>query len=159
MYIRIVIGASCVLLLVIAFLYDLTASVVADKRSIEEQGRKWAQERTSITQVDEVAEYRGQQRYTVVIGKNQMGTPLIAWMTPDKVIFDTMERAVTKESVRVALQKGYPGTEIIRIVPGLNGERRFWEATLLDQEGKYHYIHYDFYTGQIIQSYVVRPAD
>lgn len=159
MYIRIAIGALSLLLLAFAFVYDLASSVVAEKRSFEEQARKWAQERTSITQVDEVAEYRGQQTYTVVIGRNQVGTPLIAWMTPEKVIFDTLDRAVTKESVTEALQKGYPGAEILQIVPGLAGDRRFWEATLLDQEGKYHYIRYDFYTGQITQSYAVRPAN
>jgi len=157
-YVRIGIVALCVVLLGVALVYDLASSVVADKRSFEEQGRQWALERTSITHVDEVVEYRGKQAYTVVLGKNQMGTPVIAWMTADQVIFDTMDRAVTKESVMTALQKGYPGTQIQHIVPGIDGDRRFWEAAVLDQEGKYHYIHYDFYTGQIIKSYVVRPA-
>lgn len=159
MLIRIGIVAMCMFLMGIALVYDLAKSVVADKQAFEEQGRAWALERTSITQVDEVAEYRGRQSYTVVMGKNKVGTPVIAWMTPTQVFFDTMDRAVTKESVMTAVKKGYPGMEIQYIVPGIDENQRFWEVALLDAQGKYHYVHYDFYTGQITKSYVVRPAN
>jgi uncharacterized protein YpmB len=155
---RILIGLLCVLALAFAFLYDLTSTVVGSQRSFEEQARKWALERTSITQIDEIAEYRGKQAYAVVIGKNRVGTPVIAWMNEKTIHFDTMDRAVTKESVKEAVQKGYPGAEILHIVPGMDEKRRFWEASVRDRDGKYLYIHYDFYTGKVLQSYIIQPG-
>jgi uncharacterized protein YpmB len=151
-------GIVVIGLLAVAFalLYDLTSSVVGSQRAIEEQARKWAAERTSITQIEEIDEYRGKQAYAVVMGKNRVGTPVIAWMNEKEIHFDTMEHAVTKQSVLDAVKRGYPGGKILHVVPGLEENRRFWEAAVRDQEGRYLYIQYDFYTGKVIKTYMVQ---
>nr|WP_241254485.1 DUF5590 domain-containing protein [Brevibacillus sp. SYP-B805] len=144
------------LALAFAFLYDLTSSVVGSQRAFEEQARKWAAERTTIAQIDEIDEYRGKQAYAVVMGKNQVGTPVIVWMNEKEIYFDTLARAVPKQSVLDAVRRGYPGGKILHVVPGLEENRPFWEAAVRDQEGRYLYIQYDFYTGKVIKTYTVQ---
>ncbi|MCK9906903.1 DUF5590 domain-containing protein, partial [Frankia sp. Cpl3] len=96
-----------------------------------------------ITEIEQIDEYRGKQSYAVVIGKNRVGTPAIAWITPQSVVFDTMDKAVPRESVMAAVSKSFPQAKLLHLVPGIDGSVRFWEATLLDHDGRYRYIHYD----------------
>ncbi len=158
MYARILIGLAGVLLLVAAAVYHLASSVVGERHAFAEQARQWAAQRTSITQIDEIDEYRGNQAYTVVIGKNQMGVPCIAWMTPDKVVFDTLDRAVSRDSVRQAVEKGFKNARIVHITPGIDGDSRFWEAVFVDESGRYNYVYYDLYTGKVQKSYRLNPV-
>nr|WP_239565157.1 DUF5590 domain-containing protein [Brevibacillus fulvus] len=144
---------------VAVFVSHLVSSVVGDKRAMMEQARQWALERTNITEIEQIDEYRGKQTYAVVIGKNRVGTREIAWLTKDQIVFDTMEHAIPRENVEAAVRKGFPQSEILRIVPGMEGQQRFWEVTLLDPDGKYRYLHYDFYQGNVTKSYVVQTID
>jgi len=155
-YVRIMLGFFCVLAVIFAFTYDLAASVVREKRSFEDQVRAWTAERTGITEIDEILEYRGKEAYAVVIGKNRVGTPVIAWMNEKTLQFDTLERAVPHAHVEEAVRKGHPDAQIVKIVPGLDGDLRFWEVTLRETDGRFVYIHYDFYTGQVLKSYSVQ---
>ena len=68
-----------------------------------------------------------------------------------------MERAVPRKSVEAAVLKSFPGSEVKQIVPGLDNEQRFWEVTLKDKEGRYHYLHYDLFSGALLTSYVLNP--
>lgn len=156
MYVRILIVIASLILIAGGFSYHLTSKVVGERNTFEQQAKQWALTRTSITDIQEVDEYRGKQAYAVVIGKNRAGTPCIAWMTQQDVVFDTMERAVTRDSVMTAVAKGFPKAKLLHLVPGIDGSQRFWEATLLDQDGWYRYIHYDFYKGNVIQAYAVQ---
>jgi len=133
--------------------YHLASSVVADQQRFVEQARQWALTRTSITQIDEISEYRGKQSYTVVIGKNKVGTPVIAWMTADELVFDLLEGTVPKKNVEETVLRNHPGADIQHIVPGIDGEQRFWEVLYIDEEQQYNYVYYDFYTGAFLRAY------
>ncbi|MBO8162958.1 MAG: DUF5590 domain-containing protein [Brevibacillus sp.] len=153
MWLRIVFLLAGVLLVGAAASYHLTSAVVAEREAFIEQARKWALERTAITEIEEITEYRGRQSYTVVIGKNRVGTPVIAWMTPDQVVYDVLEGSVSKESVREAVLKNQPDAEIRHIVPGIDGDKRFWEVLFIDGEQRYNYVYYDFYSGELLKAY------
>jgi uncharacterized protein YpmB len=149
---------TVLVLLVVGWAYHLTSSVVSARDDFEAQVRTWTQERTTITQIDSIEEYRGKQSYAVVFGKNKAGTPVIAWLTEETTVMDRWDLAVPKENVEAAVKRDYPQGVVTAIVPGLNGERRFWEVTMKDQDGRFHYLHYDLYTGQVLTSYVLSPA-
>lgn len=156
MYWRIIAGVFAILLVVgLSSAYHLGATVVGKQKDFESQVRQWVQERTTIAQIATIDEYRGKESYAVVTGVNKAGTPVIVWMTADTIAFDTMERMVTRESVEAAVKKGFPQGEIYRIVAGIDGEKRFWEVTVRDEEGRFHYLHYDLYTGALLTSYVI----
>lgn len=133
--------------------YHLTSSVVTQQERFVERARKWTFERTSITEIEEITEYRGKQSYTVVIGKNKVGTPVIAWMTEDELVFDLLQGTVAKQNVEDTVLRNHPGAVIQHIVPGIDGEQRFWEVLYIDKEGQYHYVYYDLYTGQFLRAY------
>lgn len=136
----------------------LLYSVVAEKRSFEAQAREWALSRTAITQIDEVYEYRGSTTSAVVIGKNQQGTSAIAWLTKDTLTYDTMDGKLTKENVSQSAAKHFPAQEVVRIVPGIENKKPFWEAVLKDPNGDYSYLYYDFYTGQMTKSFTIHSS-
>ncbi|UFJ42738.1 DUF5590 domain-containing protein [Brevibacillus humidisoli] len=145
------IGASAV--------YHLASSVVAQQNNFDEQARQWAFERTTITQIDEISEYRGKSSYAVVIGKNKVGTPVIAWMTKDDVVFDVLHGTVPKKNVQEAVMKSHPNAVIKHIVPGIDGEKRFWEVLYIDEEKRYNYVYYDFHTGELLRAYRLNKID
>jgi uncharacterized protein YpmB len=157
-YVKIVAGVIAVILvLVLGSAYHLGATVVGKQDDFEAQVRQWVQERTTVAQIDSIDEYRGNQSYAVVLGKNQAGTPVVVWLTAETVAFDSLEKAVTRESVEAAVKKGFPDGAIRHIVPGIDEKNRFWEVTLQDQQGRFHYLHYDLFTGALLTSYVVSP--
>ncbi|TRY28185.1 hypothetical protein FOI68_02170 [Brevibacillus sp. LEMMJ03] len=159
MYVRIFLGAVTVCLVVaLGAAYHLTSTVVGKRHDFEDQVRQWVQERTTIAQIDAIDEYRGKQAYAVVLGKNMAGTPVVAWLTADKAEFDTMDRAVSRESVEAAVKKGFPDARVLHIVPGLDENSRFWEVTLQDRDGRFHYLHYDLFSGKLLTSYIISPA-
>lgn len=159
MYVRVIsIAVGCLLLLLGGFLYHLTSSAVGVKYAREEQVRQWVKDRTGITQVDEISEYRGTKTYAVVIGKNQVGTPVIAWLTQDSVDFEIMDGVVTKQSVQDAVLKGDKDAKILHIVPGKDDKQKFWEALYIDKEQRYNYVYYDFWTGKVLKSYRLNPV-
>lgn len=153
---RMIVGALVFVLIVGAgFAYHLTSTVVGKRSDFDEQVMKWVQERTTISQVDSIDEYRGKQSYAVVLGKNQVGTPVVAWLTDKTAAFDRMDRAVPQKNVEAAVLKGFPGAKILHIVPGLDNDQRFWEVTLQDKDGRYRYLHYDLFHGGLLASYVL----
>jgi len=155
--IRILAGVAIALTVcAIGLAYHLASHVVGERHTFEEQVRAWTQSRTSIVQIDEIEEYRGTRSYAVVLGKNTAGTPAIAWMTEDTLVFDTMDQAVSKQSVLAAAQQGFPHARILHVVPGLENGQRFWEVTLLDEQGRYRYVHYDWYSGKVVKSYAIQ---
>ncbi len=158
MYVRIGIILASIFVVLTIFVYHLTSSVAGEKRAFEEQVRQWVAERTSIAQIDEIDEYRGAKTYAVVIGKNLVGTSVVAWMTPDTVDFEIMDGVVTRASVQTALEKGYKNPKIIHIVPGIQDKQKFWEAVFIDQDQRYHYVYYDFKTGKVLKSYRLNPV-
>ncbi|CAJ1002797.1 uncharacterized protein YpmB [Brevibacillus aydinogluensis] len=159
MLVRIIIGAVAVCLVVtLGAAYHLTSTVVGKRHDFEDQVRQWVQERTTITEIDVIDEYRSKESYAVVLGKNKVGTPVVAWLTADKAVFDTMDRAVSRESVEEAVRKGFPDARVLHIVPGLDENSRFWEVTLQDRDGRFHYLHYDLFSGKLLTSYIVSPA-
>lgn len=158
MYVRIGLVVVSVFLVLGIFGYQMISSILSDKNVYENQVRQWTEERTGITQIDEIDEYRGTKTYAVVIGKNQVGTPVVAWLTPDSVDFEIMDGVVTKQSVQKALEKGYKNPKIVHIVPGKDEKNKFWEAVFVDQEQRYNYVYYDFWTGKVIKSYRLNPV-
>ena len=154
----IVVGLAVLLVVGAGFAYHLAASVVGGRSDFAEQVMTWVQERTTISQVDSIDEYRGKQSYAVVLGKNKEGTPVVAWLTDKTAAFDRMDRAVPRKNVEAAALKGFPQATITHIVPGLENEQRFWEVTLKDKDGRYHYLHYDLFSGALLASYVLSPA-
>jgi len=157
--IRILAGALLVLVLFAAgWAYHLTSSVAAERTEFEKQVQEWVEKRTEISEIESIDEYRGKESYAVVIGKNRAGTPVVVWLTEEKTVIGRMDLAVPRENVEAAIAQNFPGAEEVRIVPGLDGDQRFWEVTLKDQDGRYHYLHYDLYTGALLTSYVLSPA-
>ncbi len=157
MKIRILIGSAIVIVVAaLGFTYQLTSHVIGERRAFEEQVREWTQKRTGIVQIDEIDEYRGKVSYAVVLGKNTVGTPVVAWLTKDTIEFDTMDRAISKQNVISAAQRGFPQARVLHAVPGLDNGQRFWEVTLLDSDGRYHYVHYDFTTGKVLKTYAIQ---
>ncbi|MFS0555590.1 DUF5590 domain-containing protein [Brevibacillus sp. 179-C9.3 HS] len=158
MLVRIILSVVAVILLTGAgFAYHLTASVAGEREQFEETVRQWVQDRTTITEIESIDEYRGKESYAVVIGKNKAGTPVVAWMTDQKVSFDRMDLAVPKKNVEDAVYKSFPQSEITHLVPGLENDKKFWEVTVKDKDGRFHYIHYDLFTGALLTSYVLAP--
>jgi len=156
--VRMIVVVIAVLLVVgTGFAYHLTSSVVGERSSFDEQVRQWVQQRTTISQVESIDEYRGQQSYAVVLGKNQAGTPVVAWLTEKSAAFDRMDRAVPRKNVEQAVSKGFPGAKVTHIVPGLENDKRFWEVTLRDKDGRFRYLHYDLFSGALLASYVLSP--
>ncbi|MGZ0053257.1 cell wall elongation regulator TseB-like domain-containing protein [Brevibacillus gelatini] len=159
MIVRIIVGAIIVLVLTGAgFAYHLTASVAGERKQFEATVREWVQARTTIAEIESIDEYRGTESYAVVIGKNKAGTPVVAWMTAEKAVFDRMDLAVPRKHVEEAVSKAYPQSAITHIVPGLEGDKKFWEVTVKDANGRYHYLHYDLFSGALLTSYVLSPA-
>ncbi|MEJ8544821.1 DUF5590 domain-containing protein [Brevibacillus borstelensis] len=158
MYARIITGiVAVILLIVLGSAYHLGATVRGKQNDFEAQVRQWVKDRTTIEQIDSIDEYRGNQSYAVVLGKNQAGTPVVVWLTADTIAFDSLEKAVTRESVETAVKKGFPGGTVRHIVPGIDEKNRFWEVTLQDEKGRFHYLHYHLFTGALLTSYVVSP--
>jgi uncharacterized protein YpmB len=157
-YVRILIALVGIVAIFAAAAYHLASSVVSERDAFNKMARQWALERTSITQIEEIDEFRGKQSYAVVIGKNRFGTPVIAWLTADSQYYEAMERSVPKDNVIAAVKKGFPDAKLLHLVPGMDGEKRFWEATLLAQDGRYHYVYYDLYTGNVIKSYSIQSV-
>lgn len=148
-----------VLLLIFAgWAYHLTSSVVGGREAFQQQVRGWVQERTTIAEIESIDEYRGKESYAVVFGKNEAGTPVIVWLNEEKTVMDRLDLAVPKENVEEAVRRAYPQAVVTGMVPGLDGELRFWEVTLRDQDGRFHYLHYDLYNGQILTRYVLSPV-
>ncbi|GEB32767.1 MULTISPECIES: DUF5590 domain-containing protein [Brevibacillus] len=159
MLVRIIVGVIAALLLTIAgFAYHLTASVAGERTQFDATVREWVQTRTTIAEIESIDEYRGTESYAVVIGKNKAGTPVVAWMTADKVSFDRMDLAVPRKNVEDAVNKAFPKSEITHIVPGLEKDKKFWEVTVKDANGRYHYLHYDLFSGALLASYVLSPT-
>ncbi|WP_400163742.1 DUF5590 domain-containing protein [Brevibacillus sp. TJ4] len=156
MAVRIIAGILVILLLVAGgFGYHLTSAVVSKKQDFEQQVEQWVRERTTIAEIESIDEYRGKQHYAVVIGKNKVGTSVVAWLTEDEVAFDRMDLAVPRENVEAAIAQNYPDAGMVRMVPGLDGDKRFWEVTVQDKDGRFHYLHYDLFTGELLTSYVL----
>lgn len=159
MFVRIVVGVIAVILLTGAgFAYHLTSSVAGKRQAFDEVVRQWVQDRTTITEIESIDEYRGKESYAVVLGKNKAGTSVVAWLTDKTAAFDSMERAVPRKNVEAAVQKNFPNAEIRHIVPGLDAEKRFWEVTLKDQDGRFHYLHYDLFSGALSTAYTLSPT-
>jgi uncharacterized protein YpmB len=157
-YVRIVLGVLIIAVVaVLGFAYNLASHVLGERHDFEAQVRKWVQERTTITQIDAIDEYRGKQTYAVVMGKNAAGTPVVAWLTAEHAVFDRLDLGVRKESVEAAAKQGFPEGRVLHVVPGLDGEQRFWEVTLRDRDGRYHYLHYDFFSGKLLKAYAIQP--
>jgi uncharacterized protein YpmB len=157
--VRIILSIVAVILLTGAgFAYHLTASVAGERNQFEETVRQWVQDRTTITEIESIDEYRGKESYAVVIGKNKAGTQVVAWITDKKVSFDRMDLAVPKKNVEEAVYKSFPQSEITHLVPGLENDKKFWEVTVKDKDGRFHYIHYDLFTGALLTSYVLAPT-
>ncbi|GED66716.1 hypothetical protein BRE01_04180 [Brevibacillus reuszeri] len=159
MFVRIVVGIIAVILLTGAgFAYHLTSSVAEERQAFNGVVQQWVKDRTTITEIESIDEYRGKESYAVVLGKNQAGTQVVAWLTDKTAAFDTMERAVPRKNVEEAVLKNFPNAEIRHIVPGLDNEKRFWEVTLKDQNGRFHYLHYDLFSGALLASYALSPT-
>lgn len=159
MVVRWITGIIAALLLIVAgWAYHLASSVVQDRHDFASKVRLWVSERTTIEEIDEIDEYRGKQSYAVVTGKNQAGTPVIAWLTEEHAVVDRLDLAVPKKNVEDAIKRSYPESHVTRIVPGIDGEQRFWEVTLEDQDGRFHYLHFNLYTGELLTSYVLSPV-
>ncbi|WP_139489124.1 cell wall elongation regulator TseB-like domain-containing protein [Brevibacillus dissolubilis] len=159
MYLRItIISLICILALAGSFAYHLASSVVGDRSAFEEKVREWTAKRTTITQIDEISEYRGKETWAVVIGKNRFGTPVIAWLNEKHAKFDSLEGAITEKDITATLQKNDPTARIMHIVPGMEGEQRFWETLFVDKQNRYNYVYYDFKTGKVLKSYSVNPT-
>lgn len=159
MFSRMIMGVVAVLLLIVAGAgYHLASSVVGGRQYFDEQVLQWVKDRTTISQVDSIDEYRGKQSYAVVLGKNNAGTPVVAWLTEKTADFDRMDRAVPRQNVETAVKKGFPQAKVKHIVPGLDNGQRFWEVTLQDREGRFHYLYYDLFNGALLTSYVLSPT-
>jgi uncharacterized protein YpmB len=156
-YVRIVLVVLALsVVAALGFAYHLASHVLEERHNFEAQVRKWVQDRTTITQIDAIEEYRGKQSYAVVLGKNATGTPVVAWLTAEHVVFDRLDLAVPKVKVEETAKRGFPQGSVLHVVPALEGEQRFWEVTLRDSGGRYHYLHYDFFSGKLLKSYAVQ---
>jgi uncharacterized protein YpmB len=155
---RILISIFGFFIVIAAAFYFFVSSVVNQKYTFEEQARQWAGERTRIAQIDQIAEYRGKQAYTVVMGKDADGKGLIAWMTPDETVVDPTDGIVSEEDVKQTALAAFPNGEIVHAVPGIDGYLRFWEILVIDKDGLYNYAYYDLHTGKLIKSYRLNPS-
>jgi len=156
-YARILIGVIAVTVIAISFSYHLASAVVGKQQSFEQQVRQWTADRTTITEIHTIDEYRGKKTYAVVTGKNKSGTKVAAWMTSDDLVFGLLEKAVSREKVTELVMKENAKANIKNIVLGLDGEQRFWEVVFVDHEQRYNYAYYDFYSGKKLKSYKLSP--
>lgn len=146
------VGAGFLLLLV-AFAYHLSSSVVADRNDFMEKAEQWARQRTSLKEITEIQEFRGKESYAVLMGKNVAGTPIIIWINEESVQMELLNEVYPREKIIQSVQSRYPGAVMQHAVAGLDGDQRFWEIVFMDEQSRYHYQYYDLYTGQILRSY------
>ncbi|AIG26282.1 MULTISPECIES: DUF5590 domain-containing protein [Brevibacillus] len=155
MWKRILIISACALVVLGASLYQLLSSLLSERHTLEAEARALVAEKTNIAEIDTIEEYRGREAYIVVTGKNKVGTPVVAWFSKEHVTFDLLEKAFPRTKVKQVAEASYPGAQIERIVPGLEGDKKLWEVTLVDKQNRYNYVYYDFLTGQKIRAYTL----
>ena len=155
MWKRILIISVCVVVIVGIGVYFLLEGLLTERRAIEAESQSYIVQKTTITQIDYIDEYRGKEVYKVVIGKDDKGTSLISWFNDKKTVTEELQNGIPHEEINQKALKEYPGAVVKRIVPGLEGEQKLWEVTLLDKDKRYNYVYYDFTTGTLLRAYTL----
>ncbi|WP_027417531.1 DUF5590 domain-containing protein [Aneurinibacillus terranovensis] len=152
-------GAAGLLLVILCVSLGLYLHLNGQQRTLLETGKTLAHEKTDINEVLSVDQYNGKVPYIVVQGITKKGEPLVAWFKGNQVdAVEDMNRLVSKKSVIQAIVNKNPRAEIIHVIPGEDGQQKFWEALFVDSKNKFNYYYIDMYTGQFIKSYQLQQA-
>ncbi|WCK56123.1 DUF5590 domain-containing protein [Aneurinibacillus sp. Ricciae_BoGa-3] len=132
--------------------------VTGQEQTIVDQAKAEAHAKTPINEVTAVDVYNGTRSYVTVQGKSRTGEPLIAWINGSKVNVEDMNRIVNKSGIITAIKQKNPGAYIVHVIPGQDGNQKFWEALFIDSEDNYNYYYVDIYSGQVTKTYRLQKA-
>lgn len=143
---------SCIIYMV--FLYiDLKDSKTAGF----EETKKQILSNTSITSIEEIEQFNGNEAYHVIYGKNKDNDGKIIFypLKGKEKNLTTIDQTeiITKKQVLSQWKEQCKGCELVKIVPALVKDKALWEITYNDKSDRYVLDYVSLYDGSRYEQY------
>lgn len=128
-----------------------------------------ALDHSAIVRIESVQPYTGGPYCYAFSGRDKLGREMIVFANKDKVLgFEYREKGLPMEKVEQKARQEAGFAEVKRIVPGVsdpNANRSLaekasgnyvWEIYGTNSQGQKQYAYLDFYTGNVIRTYVLK---
>ncbi|GAX89778.1 DUF5590 domain-containing protein [Effusibacillus lacus] len=137
-----------------------------------ETAARLALDHSALNQVEGYEQYTGGPTCYVFLGKDKLGRSMMVFSTKERVLgSEYLDKGVTGSAAEDKARKEAGLTEIIKTTPGLvdslmknpsagKASGRFlWEVYGASPQGQKKYVYLDFYTGNVIATYVLKPTE
>lgn len=139
------------LVLIIGYLY---VSVMQEKTSGYSQAEKRALDETTITEIDEVQRYHGEEAYHVVSGFDEKDHPLFAFVPFDnehEIITVEQPDTYTKDRIEREWKEQCSTCLLTSITPALIEDTAVWEINFRTNKDTYLYEYISMKDGSLFE--------
>lgn len=162
-------GLISVAIFVLAALFGLRELTYAQMPDLKEAAA-YALDHSALVKLDRVKVYTGGPKCYVFYGEDKLERKLITFATKDSVLgLEYLDKGLKEEQVAEKARQSYGFSTIGSITPGivdprekgpLQGKAQFvWEVYGTNAKGEKQYTYLDFYQGQELWNYVLKPAN
>lgn len=127
---------------------------------VEEQNRavEYVLKNSELKTIDTVSHYYGSENYQVIKGKDEDGTALIAWVSPenDEVVVHREDEGLTVPEIRELIMETVSPKEIVSIRLGIENNLPVYEVTYIDEDARYVYYYVTFKDGTFVKRYSLK---
>ncbi|NNU90470.1 copper amine oxidase [Anoxybacillus sp. CHMUD] len=150
---KVLIAFVCLLFTALFLYIDAYSDAVSSKNESEQRAMKQA-EKQGIIHIDDVYTYRGSDVYVIVIGKNDEGEQMIAWVTEKGKIVDVRKASegITKQQAQSSIKTYHP-KEVVSVKLGMEKGIPLWEITYIDERDRYSFYYVRFEDGAFLKRY------
>ncbi|MCF6093338.1 DUF5590 domain-containing protein [Microaerobacter geothermalis] len=138
--------------------YDLYSSLKEQKTSLPREVLQLIKDKTVLTEVTYVDFYYGSEAYWVIKGNDQKKQPVYVWVREDlnSYYVEYASRGRSEEELRRQVAAVNPEGVLVHLVPAREGKKVYWEAKVKNKNGDFIYYLYDFYSGELWKSYLLK---
>jgi uncharacterized protein YpmB len=139
------------------FLYQ---DVKASKTEGFDETKKQILNATSITEIDKIEQFNGEEAYHVIFGKDNKGVKKIIFypLKGKEKNLTTIKQSdmVSEDQIQGEWKANCEHCKLVKIVPALVDNKPLWEITYSDESGRYVLDYLSLYDGSRYEQYRFR---
>ncbi|WP_245831775.1 DUF5590 domain-containing protein [Oceanobacillus senegalensis] len=122
-----------------------------------EQTEKIILEQTSITEIDDIDLFYGNEAYHIVVGKNEENEEKMIFYPLEgkekKITTVDTSEIIPKEDIINTWEKNCEGCTLVKITPALIDDNILWELSYHDAKSRYVLEYVSIYNGSSFEQY------
>ena len=147
------------IILIASFIYGvfIYLDLKDSKTAGFEETKKQILNATSITEIEKIEQFNGEEAYHVIYGKNEKDEKKLIFypLKGKEKNLTTINQSdiISKEQMLQEWRAQCKGCKLVKIVPALVDKKALWEITYNDQSNKYVLDYLSIYDGSRYEQY------